>query len=139
MRATVRYVEDMCFLGTSESNHNLIMDVTTKTHEQTAPSPLEAMLMSLGSCSAVDVVVILEKKRVAYDLFEVRMDAKRRDEHPRILTDIALDYHFRGRGLEEQRKQLEDTVRLSEEKYCSVAGMLSNQVKLTWKVTIEEP
>jgi len=138
MKATVRHIEGLSFLGTSESHHTLVMDVTTKTHAQSAPSPLEVMLISLGSCSAVDVVAILEKKRIAYELFEVRLDAERRAEYPRIFTSITLDYHFRGRGLAEQRKHIEDAVRLSEEKYCSVAGMLTSEVKLTWQVTIEE-
>ena len=135
MQATVRHINNMRFIANADSNHAVIMDTTSG--DGSASSPLEYMLMSLGGCSAIDVVLILQKKRIAYDPFEVRLNTTRRDEPPRIFTSIELDYHFSDDNLEASRKHIEDAVRLSEEKYCSVAGMLSPDVKLTWQVTIE--
>lgn len=86
----------------------------------------------------MDVLTILKKKRISVDHFEIQLEGQRRDEHPRILTDVKLNYVFRGSGLEEKRKHLEDAVLLSQEKYCSVAGMLIGNVNLTWQVTVAD-
>lgn len=138
MQATVSFVDKMTFLGTSGSGHTVVLDTIAQNGgSNRGATPMEQVLLAVGSCSGMDVVSILRKKRITFDHFDVRMNGNRRDEHPRIFTDIELEYVFKGQDLEEKRKHLEDAVRLSQERYCSVAGMLSGTVNLTWKVTIE--
>lgn len=99
---------------------------------------MELILAALGGCSGIDVVHILNKMRIAVDSFEIRIHGTRREEHPRRFTSIEVEYVFRGAGLAEKRHRLEEAVRLSQEKYCSVADMLKQAAQLSWRVTIEE-
>lgn len=138
MQATVKYIDKMTFLNIPSSGHAVVMDTSAQNGgSNSAATPMEHVLMALGTCSAIDVVNILEKKRIAVDEFFVRLNGTRRDAHPRIFTHIELDYVFKGADLESKRKHFEDAVRLSQEKYCSVAGMLAATVQLSWKVSIE--
>ena len=91
--------------------------------------------MALGACSGMDVVSILKKKRLEIEGFEVILRAERAEEHPKVFKKIRLTYLFRGAGL--PLKALEDAVRLSQEKYCSVAGMLKPSVELEYDIQIE--
>jgi putative redox protein len=97
--------------------------------EETALSPMENVLASLAACSSYHVVSIMRKKRLDFSGYSVEMTADRRDEPPRIFTNIHLKYIVKGKHISE--KAVEDSVRLSEEKYCSVGGMLKNAVKIT--------
>jgi len=99
-----------------------------------ANSPMEMVLLALGGCTAMDVLSILKKKRVTLDDIEVAIDADRADTHPRIFTAIRLTYHFYGAGL--VPSDLEQAVTLSQEKYCSVAGMLRGAVELSHAIEI---
>lgn len=104
----------------------------------TGPRPMEMILAALGGCSGIDVVHILKKMRIPFDALDIRLNGTRRDEHPRHFTAIEVEYVFRGAGLEDKRRRLEEAVRLSQEKYCSVAAMLKGAAQLSWRVTIEE-
>jgi putative redox protein len=97
--------------------------------EETALSPMENVLASLAACSSYHVMSILKKKRQNFSDYSVEMTADRRDEPPRVFTSIHLKYIVKGKNISE--KAVEDTIRLSEEKYCSVGGMLKNSVKIT--------
>jgi len=97
--------------------------------EETALSPMENVLASLAACSSYHVVSILRKKRQDLSDYTVEMIADRRDEPPRVFTKIHLKYIIRGRNVSEEA--VEAAIRLSEEKYCSVGGMLKDAVKIT--------
>lgn len=137
MNATIQFIDNMRFLGVADSGHAVVLDTSKQNGGNgSAPTPMEMVLFALGTCSGIDVVSILRKKRIAIDHFSIDVTGNRRDEHPRIFTAIELVYKFRGPNLAEKRKALEDTVRLSQEKFCSVAGMLSATVNLSWRVEI---
>jgi len=97
--------------------------------EETALSPMENVLASLAACSSYHVVSILRKKRQDFSNYSVEMTAERRDEPPRIFTNIQLKYIIKGKNV--SKEAVESAIRLSEEKYCSVGGMLKNAVKIT--------
>jgi putative redox protein len=97
--------------------------------EETALSPMEIVLASLAACSSYHVVSILRKKRQNLSDYWVEMTADRRDEPPRIFTNIHLKYIIRGKNI--SKEAVETAIRLSEEKYCSVGGMLKNAAKIT--------
>jgi putative redox protein len=84
----------------------------------------------------VDVAEILRKKRLKVNDFQILLEGERAEEHPRVLTKVQLTYVFEGEGL--TLKPLEDAVRLSLEKYCSVAGMVGRTADIQWKVEIKE-
>jgi putative redox protein len=139
MNATIQFVDNMRFLGVADSGHGVLLDTSVKNGGNgSAASPMEMVLFALSTCSGMDVVSILRKKRITFDSFSIEAEGTRRDEHPRIFTRIQLTYKFQGSNLAANRKAFEDTVRLSQEKFCSVAGMLAATVELSWQVELIE-
>ena len=126
MKSEVKWVGDELFMGTSESGHTIVLDANGGA---LAPSPLENVLISLGACSSVDVVSILEKARQDINGCKVEIAAKRVDTVPKLFSDIHL--HFVIEGKEVSEKHVERAVKLSADKYCSVALMLNKSVNIT--------
>ena len=105
--------------------------------EETALSPMENVLASLAACSSFHVLTILKKKRLNVTGYTVEATAERReDEPPRVFTKIHLRYVIRGSKL--TSKAVEETIRLAEDKYCSVGGMLRNSVPITSSFEIQK-
>jgi len=126
MKASVKWVSEELFMGTSESGHTTILDANGGA---LAPSPLENILISLGCCSSVDVVSILEKTRQNVTGCKVEISATRVDSVPKLFSDIHLHFVITGKDVAE--KHVERAVNLSADKYCSVALMLNKSVNIT--------
>jgi putative redox protein len=126
MKASVKWIGKELFMGTSDSGHTIVLDANAGA---SAPSPLENVLISLGACSSVDVVSILEKSRQNISACRVDIQAKRVDSVPKLFSDIHL--HFVITGQEVAEKHVERAVKLSADKYCSVALMLNKSVNIT--------
>jgi len=131
MKAHVKWIGEELFLGTSESGHTLILDANGGN---LAPSPLENVLISLGSCSSVDVVSILQKARQDISGCTVEISGTRVDTVPKLFSEIHLHFIITGKDVKE--KHVERAVALSADKYCSVALMLSGNVKVTHAFSI---
>jgi putative redox protein len=99
--------------------------------EKTANSPMELVLLALCGCTASDVVGILRKKREKFTALEVRAKGERADGYPAVYTAIHLTYVVRGQVSE---KAMEDAVRLSKDKYCSVSAMLEKTAKIIYTI-----
>lgn len=128
--ARVTWTDNERFVGLASSNHAIVVDAGS---DKSANGPMELVLIGLCSCTAVDVVNILTKKREPFTGVEVRAEAQRADEAPKVFTQIKLVYRISGKV---SHKAAEDAVRLSEEKYCSVAGMLNKTAKITYEIEI---
>src|SRR5437660_7084869 len=126
--ATARWTDKERFLGIATSGHQIVIDAAK---EKTANSPMELVLIALCGCTATDVVSILRKKREPFTSLEVHARAERAQEPPTVYTQIHLTYRVVGNI---SRKAMEDAVRLSEEKYCSVAAMLNKSSKITYSI-----
>lgn len=126
MQANVKWVGNELFMATSESGHSLVLDANSGA---LAPSPLENVLLSLGACSSVDVVSILQKSRQALVGCEVELSAERAETIPKLFTKIHLHFIVTGHDISE--KQVSRAVSLSADKYCSVALMLNKSVEVT--------
>ena len=103
-------------------------------HPAPGPSPMEAVAAALACCSGVDVVSILEKMRKTLAALRIEVVATRRDEVPRVYTDLALVYHIDGPDLD--RESVGRAVALSQEKYCSVAAMLRPAVAMSHRIIL---
>lgn len=125
-KAVIRYAGDELFIGTTPSGHSLTID--TNSSRAIAPSPVEILLVALGSCSAVDVVSILEKKRQQVTNYVVEVSGQRRDEYPRSYTSMTVHHILTGKGLTE--KAVAQAIELSETKYCSVAATFRPTVEI---------
>jgi len=117
----------------ASSGHALVIDSDRKRN--TAPGPMEMVLMGLCACTATDVVSILKKKREPLAMLSVHAEAERAAEPPTVYTKIKLVYTVSGKVT---RKSAEDAVRLSEQKYCSVSAMLKSTVTITTEVRMVE-
>lgn len=126
MKAEVKWIGEEQFLGISESGHCVILDANAGA---LAPSPLENILISLGGCSSVDVVSILKKARQDIKGCKVEIKASRVDTVPKLFSDIHLHFVIEGNDISE--KHVERAVKLSADKYCSVALMLNKSVNIT--------
>ena len=122
------WTDDFRFIGQSSSGHALVVDAGEK---KTASSPMELVLIGLCGCTAFDVVSILQKKREPFTGLEVSAKAERASTPPSVYTEIKLVYRVKGSPA---HKSVEDAVRLSEEKYCSVAAMLGKTAKITYEI-----
>ena len=128
--AAAKWTEQMRFEATGNSGLSMLMDGDSKA----ANSPMELVLIALCGCTASDVVNILQKKREPLRAVEVSAEAEKAENPPRVYTAIKLLYRIRG---EVSHKAVEDAVRLSEEKYCSVSAMLSKTARITYRIEID--
>ena len=128
--ASASWTDRERFIGIASSGHAVVIDAGK---EKTASGPMELVLMGLCSCTAVDIVSILRKKREPFTSVEVLAEAERDPEPPMVYTKIKLVYRIGGRV---STKAVEHAVRLSEEKYCSVAGMLGKTATITTEIQL---
>ncbi len=129
--ATVKWVEKQQFVGGTPSGHAVAMDADRKRNS--APGPMEMLLVALGACTATDVVVVLEKKRQKLESLEVVVSGERAPEPPAVWTKLEIVYRLRG-ALDE--KAVRDAIELSETKYCSVAAMLRKTAAVSFRYEI---
>ena len=120
------------FVGIAGSHHSMVMDAASTV--KSASSPMELVLIGLCGCTATDVVSILHKKREPFTALEVRAEAEQAHEPPKVYTAIRLIYKVRGNV---SKKAMEDAVRLSKEKYCSVSAMLEKTAQITFAIEYE--
>ncbi len=131
MKAQVKWVGKQLFLGTSESGHSMVLDAN---NGDLAPSPMESVLISLGSCSSVDVVSILRKTKQEITACVVDLSGTRANTVPALFTDIHLKFIVTGKNI--ASKHVARAVNLSAEKYCSIALMLNAKVNITHSFSI---
>ena len=91
-----------------------------------APGPVEVLLEAIMTCSGVDVVDILAKRRTPVEQFRIEATAHRRAEHPRRIMALDVDYIIDGPGI--QADQAERAIELAFEKYCTVIGSLGSDI-----------
>jgi putative redox protein len=125
-KATIYLAGDDLFVGVSPSGHAQVID--TNHARSTAATPVELLLIALGSCTAVDVISILRKKRERVTDYRVEVRGERRTEHPRAFTRMEVRHIVRGRKVSE--KAVAQAIELSEMKYCSVAATLRPTVEI---------
>ena len=116
------------FVGVSSSGHAIVVDAS---EVKLANSPMELVLIGLCGCTASDVTTILRKKRESFTLLEVCALAERAPDIPRVFTAIKLLYRVSSTV---SHKSMEDAVRLSKSKYCSVSQMLGKSVAITAEI-----
>ena len=125
-KAVIRFVDKDLFVGITPGGRALVLD--TNSQRSSAPSPIELLLVALGSCTATDVATILEKKRQQVTSYTVEVSGERRAEYPRSYTSMTVHHILTGHGI--SAKAVAHAIELSETKYCSVAATLKPQVEI---------
>ena len=137
MKARVQWIGERTFVGSTESGHSVVLGTAHgEDGKKPGPSAMELVLIGAGSCSAWDVVNILEKGREAVDGCVVELDADRAEKEPRVFTRIHMHFVATGRALDP--KKVERATALSVEKYCSAIQMLIKTAAVTHDFEIVE-
>lgn len=110
-------------VGGTASGHSVLFD---DAEGDSAARPMEVLLAALGACGGMDVLSILRKKQQPIGFYHVRVEGDRRDEHPRIFTEIRVVHEVEGAGVDVSA--LKRAIELSAGKYCSISAMLSSGV-----------
>jgi putative redox protein len=136
--AVLQQVKGSTFAAKANSGHWVIMDTVESVGGNNGGStPKELLLFALAGCTATDVVSILQKKRAPLEDFEMRVTAREAESHPKVFTDIHIEYILRGEGI--NPLDVERAIELSTTTYCSVSAMLRASVKITHAYRIELP
>jgi putative redox protein len=129
--ATVKWVGSRTFVGIDSGNHSVVLSTSA---DDVGMKPSELLLVALASCTAVDVVDILQKKRIDLKSVTIRISGEQDVEPPWAYNKIHLIYTLSGAGLD--AAAAEQAIQLSEEKYCSVAATVSGKAAITWEYEI---
>ena len=136
MKARVKWLDNMSFVGESGSGHSVVMDGPPELGGRNlGVRPMEMLLLGLGGCSSFDVVLILQKSKQAVTDCEVEIEAERADSEPKVFTRIHLHFIVKGHGLSPEK--VERAIRLSAEKYCSASIMLGKTATVTHDFEIQ--
>ena len=137
MHARVKWVENVCFVGESETGHAIVIDGAPESGGRNlGMRPMELLLIGMGSCTAFDVVTILKKSRQDVTDCYAELEAARADEVPKVFTKIHVHFVVKGRRL--VPAQVERAIKLSAEKYCSASLMLGKMAEITHDFEIVE-
>jgi putative redox protein len=137
MKARIKWVENVCFVGESASGHAIVMDGAPEGGGRNlGPRPMETVLLGTGACTAYDVVHILKKARANITDCVVEINSERAEQDPKVFTKIHMHFIVTGKDLKPQ--QVERAIHLSAEKYCSASIMLAKTAKITHDFEIIE-
>lgn len=139
MEAKVTWKGRLTFEAVSDSGFPVRLDTDEAVGgNNNGIRPMELMAMSLAGCTAMDVISILEKKRQQVTGFEVRVQADRASEHPKVFTHAVIEYHVTGHQVDEAA--VVRAIELSATRYCPAQGMLARvmPIELRYKIYEDE-
>jgi putative redox protein len=133
-KATIHFAGNEFFVGITPSGH--AQTIETNSTRNSAATPMELLLLALGSCTGVDVISILKKKRQHVTDYRIEVSGERREEFPRSYTRLEVKHFVRGHGVSEQA--VAQAIELSDTKYCSVAATLRGSAEIVTSYEIVE-
>jgi len=137
VKARVKWLDNMSFVGESGSGHSVVMDGAPEFGGRNlGMRPMEMLLLGLGGCASFDIVLILQKSKQHVMACEVQIEAERADTDPKVFTRIHLHFQVSGRNLAADK--VERAVKLSAEKYCSASIMLGKTAVITHDFALHE-
>lgn len=137
MKARVKWLEEVTFVGESASGHAVVMDGPPEHGGRNiGVRPMEMLLLGMGGCTSFDVISILKKSRQEVVDCEVELEAERAETEPKVFTQIHVHFIISGKDLSE--KHVKRAVELSAEKYCSASIMLGKMAKISHDYEIRE-
>jgi len=138
MKARVKWLDNMSFVGESGSGHSVVMDGPPGLGgRDLGIRPMEMLLLGLGGCTSFDVVLILKKMHQPITDCEVEIEAERAEEDPKVFTKIHVHFIITGTSALSE-KHVARAVKLSAEKYCSASLMLGEVAEITHDYEVKE-
>ncbi|MCS7203289.1 MAG: OsmC family protein [Thermodesulfovibrio sp.] len=137
LKAKVKWVEGLQFVGQSGTNHAIVMDGSPDYGGQnSAMRPMELLLVALGGCSGMDIASILNKKKQDFRGIEINLRGKQAENYPKRFTEIEVEFIIKGKKLSEEA--VKRAIELSMDKYCSVKATLEPSAKIITSYKIVE-
>jgi putative redox protein len=129
IQAQLKWTDGLQFVARAGDGPAVVID----SHDGgSGASPMELVLMGVAGCTAIDIVLIMQKKRANLTGFEINISGERADEHPRRYTSVDVEYVIYGTGI--KPKAVEQAIQLSEEKYCSAIASLNAEVTHSYRI-----
>ena len=137
MNISVNWVDGLLMVGKSDSGHTITMDGPPESGgENLGVRPMEMLLLGVAGCTMIDVVTTLKKMRQDLSYLETKINAERATDHPKVFTDIHIQFILKGQNLDE--KKVDKAITLSAEKYCSASIMLGETATITHDFEVVE-
>jgi len=137
MKARLKWVDGVCFMGETGSGHAVVMDGAPEGGGRNlGPRPMELLLLGTAGCTSYDVISILKKSRQDVRDCWVEMEAERADTDPKVFTKIHFHFVVVGRNLKEDT--VARAISLSADKYCSASIMLGKTADITHDFEIRD-
>ena len=136
MKISTQWVDGLCFVGSTEQGHSVVMDGAAPEAGKRGISPMAMLLLGVAGCSSIDVVMIAEKQRQNVVDCQATVTAKRAETTPKVFTDIHIHFKVIGRNLKEDT--IAKAVSMSAEKYCSASIMLGKAANITHSFEVAE-
>lgn len=127
---TMRWLRNLQFEGSGAGRPPILVDGDSTA----ATSPVELLLLAAATCTASDIVIILQKQRIKLEALDVSVRGTRREAEPRRYTAIAFHFAVRGEGADDVK--VRRAIDLSLQKYCSVVASLAADIPISYDVTI---
>jgi putative redox protein len=134
MQVKLNWTENMQFVAKSENGPAIVMD---SKDGRSGPTPMELLLMGVAGCTGIDIVLILQKKRLELNKLEIRIDGEQSNKYPKRFTKIHIEYFLAGKNI--PSKAVEQAIKLSEEKYCSASASLNAEFTHSYTIENQEP
>ena len=137
MNISVNWVDGLLMVGKSDSGHTITMDGPPESGgENLGVRPMEMLLLGVAGCTMIDVVTTLKKMRQDLSHLETKINAERSTDHPKVFTDIHIQFVVKGKDLDP--KKVDKAITLSAEKYCSASIMLGETATITHDFEVVE-
>ena len=126
----VKWAGGLRFIGTGANGHSTVID----GDKQSAPSPMELLLLGTGGCACIDLVMILQKGRQKVIDAWVEIGGERREEMPRYFTKIEM--HFIVEGIDIKEHRVKRAIELAMDKYCSASAQMAAlaEIKTSYEI-----
>ena len=125
----ITWTDHMAMVAHSGSGHDITLDAASDVGGlDRGPRPKELTLLSLGGCTGMDVISIMQKMQVPFTSFEIDLEADTSKEHPQVFTEIRMIYRTKGEGV--LREKVDRAIQLSQDRYCGVTHMLNKTAKI---------
>ena len=132
VKAQIKWTDGMQFVARAGTGPAVVLD---NIEGGSGTSPMEMVLIGVAGCSAIDVIMIMEKKRVRVTDFQVNITGERAEEYPKRYTDIHIEFVLHGKGI--KHKAVEQAIQLSETKYCGAMASLNADFKTAYRIVDE--
>ena len=132
LNAQLKWTDGLQFVTRAGNGPAVVID---SNEGGSGTSPMELLLIGVAGCSAIDVIMILQKKRLDVTAFQVNISGERAEEYPRPYTDIQIEFVVSGRGI--RPRAVEQAIELSETKYCGAIASLKTRVQTAYRIVVE--